>query len=516
MLRQIASVGSFTLLSRISGFIRDIVIASVLGAGWMADAFVVAQRLPNHFRAIFGEGAFNAAFVPAYAKRLEEQGSEAARLFASSLFRILLAFLSLITVLAIVFMPEVVSWLAPGFSADDQKFALAVALTRITFPYLLFVSLVTLLSGMLNAHERFAAAAFAPVLLNLSIIAALLVSWLFPSAAHAAAWGVFGAGILELLLVWLAAARIHILPSMTATSGEQTHKRAIGGFFKALGPAVVGSAGVQLAMFADTIIASLLPTGAVASLYFADRLYQLPVGMIGIAAGTVLLPAMSRHWAAGQPGLAHRAQNQAMALTLALSMPFVIAFVLVPESIMRGLFMRGAFDETAATQAAAVLAAYTVGLPAVVLLRSAVSGFHARSDTTTPVIASFAGIAVNIALKIMLARSWGAAGLAFATAMGAWINFGLLVFFAVRRGWMVPDATLGRWAIAIGLSACVMFALLQASLPLVAQWSGQWAGARNEMELAGLAAIGLGAYALPLLVMVKLLRLDPRLARQTS
>ena len=516
MFRQIASVGSFTLLSRISGFVRDIVIASVLGAGWMADAFVVAQRLPNHFRAIFGEGAFNAAFVPAYAKRLEEQGSEAARLFASSLFRILLAFLSLITVLAIVFMPEVVSWLAPGFSADSQKFALAVALTRITFPYLLFVSLVTLLSGMLNAHERFAAAAFAPVLLNLSIIAALMVSWLFPSAAHAAAWGVFGAGILELLLVWLAAARIHILPSMTATSGEQTHKRAIGSFFKALGPAVVGSAGVQLAMFADTIIASLLPTGAVASLYFADRLYQLPVGMIGIAAGTVLLPAMSRHWAAGQPDLAHRAQNQAMALTLALSMPFVIAFVLVPEAIMRGLFMRGAFDETAATQAAAVLAAYTVGLPAVVLIRSAVSGFHARSDTTTPVIASFAGIAVNIALKIMLARSWGAAGLAFATAMGAWINFGLLVIFAVRRGWMVPDATLGRWAIAIGLSACVMFALLQASLPLVAQWSGQWAGARNEMELAGLAAIGLGAYALPLLVMVKLLRLDPRLARQTS
>jgi len=512
MFRQIASVGSFTLLSRTSGFVRDIVIASVLGAGWMADAFVVAQRLPNHFRAIFGEGAFNAAFVPAYAKQLEEQGSQAARLFASSLFRILLAFLSLITVLAIVFMPEVVGWLAPGFSADGQKFTLAVTLTRITFPYLLFVSLVTLLSGMLNAHERFAAAAFAPVLLNLSIIAALLVSWLFPSAAHAAAWGVFGAGILELLLVWLAAARIHILPSMTATSGEQTHKRAIGGFFKALGPAVVGSAGVQLAMFADTIIASLLPTGSVASLYFADRLYQLPVGMIGIAAGTVLLPAMSRHWAAGQPDLAHRAQNQAMALTLALSMPFVIAFVLVPEAIMRGLFMRGAFDASAASQAAAVLAAYTVGLPAVVLIRSAVSSFHARSDTTTPVIASFAGIAVNIVLKILLAQSWGAAGLAFATAIGAWINFGLLILFAVRRGWMVPDATLGRWALAIGLSACLMFALLQASLPMVAQW----ASARNEIELAGLAAIGLGAYALPLLVMVKLLRLDPHLTRKKT
>ena len=513
MFRQIASVGSFTLLSRISGFVRDIVIASVLGAGWMADAFVVAQRLPNHFRAIFGEGAFNAAFVPAYAKRLEDQGSQAARYFASSLFRILLAFLSLITALAIVFMPDVVGWLAPGFSADGEKFALAVALTRITFPYLLFVSLVTLLSGMLNAHERFAAAAFAPVLLNLSIIGALLVNWLFPSAAHAAAWGVFVAGLLELLLVWIAAARIHILPSLLVTGGGSDHKQAIGGFFKALGPAVIGSAGVQLAMFADTIIASLLPTGAVASLYYADRLYQLPVGMIGIAAGTVLLPAMSRHWAAGQPDLAHRAQNQAMAMTLALSMPFVIAFVLVPEAIMRGLFMRGAFDASAASQAAAVLAAYTVGLPAVVLIRSAVSSFHARSDTTTPVIASFAGIAVNILLKIMLARSWGAAGLAFATAMGAWINFGLLVTLAVRRGWMVPDSTSGRWVLAIGLSALVMFGLLQISLPMVVQWSGQWASARNEMELAGLAAIGLGAYALPLLVMVKLLRLDPRLTR---
>lgn len=516
MLRQIASVGSLTLLSRISGFVRDIVIASVLGAGWMADAFVVAQRLPNHFRAIFGEGAFNAAFVPAYAIQLEDRGSQAARLFASSLFRILLGFLSLLTLLAIVFMPQVVAWLAPGFSADPQKFGLAVALTRITFPYLLFVSLVTLLSGMLNAHERFASAAFAPVLLNLSIIAALLASVLFPSAAHAAAWGVFAAGVLELLLVWIAAARINILPSLLAASTDKDDKKAIGGFFKALGPAVVGSAGVQLAMFADTIIASLLPTGAVASLYYADRLYQLPVGMIGIAAGTVLLPAMSRHWAAGQTDRAHQAQNRAMAMTLALSMPFMIAFLLVPDAIMRGLFMRGAFDATAASNAASVLAAYTVGLPAVVLIRSAVSSFHARSDTTTPVIASFAGIAVNILLKILLAQSWGAAGLAFATAIGAWINVGLLVILAVKRDWMAPDGTTGRWVLAIGLSACVMFGLLQASLPMVSQWSGQWVSTRDEMELIGLAVIGLGAYALPLLVLVKVLRLDPRLRNRNS
>ena len=187
MLRQIVSVGSLTLISRISGFIRDIVLASLLGAGLAADAFVVAQRLPNHFRAIFGEGAFNAAFVPSYARILAQQGQSEAHRFASHLLRILTLSLIAITALAMIFMPEVVQLLAPGFSANPEKFTLAVNLTRITFPYLLFISLVTLFSGILNAHDRFASAAFAPVLLNVSIIIALLSSVYFPDAAHAAA-----------------------------------------------------------------------------------------------------------------------------------------------------------------------------------------------------------------------------------------------------------------------------------------------------------------------------------------
>jgi putative peptidoglycan lipid II flippase len=510
MIRQIASVGVLTLVSRISGFVRDIVIASLLGAGLMADAFVVAQRLPNHFRAIFGEGAFNAAFVPAYAKRLEESGPDAAKLFASSLMRIMLVFLTVVCGLAIWFMPQVVTWLAPGFADDPEKFALAVALTRITFPYLLFVSLVTLVSGILNAHEHFATAAFAPVLLNLSIIAGLLCAWLFPSAAHAAAWGVFVAGLLELALVLIDAARLGILPSVTATSAESAHHGAIKAFFKALGPAVIGSAGVQLAMFADTIIASLLPTGAVSSLYYADRLYQLPVGMIGIAAGTVLLPAMSRHWAAKRIDAAHKAQMQAMALTLALSMPFMVAFLMVPDAIMRGLFMRGAFDAEAAIASAHVLSAYTVGLPAVVLIRSAVASFHARSDTSTPVMASFAGIGVNIGLKILLAPTWGAAGLAFATAIGAWINFGLLVILALRRDWMAPDAALGRWLVAILMASGLMLAALLLGQASITQWGGQMAAAQKEWALGGLACLGLVSYGLPMLALIKLMGLRPR------
>lgn len=508
MLRHIASVGSLTLLSRITGFVRDIVLASLLGAGLAADAFVVAQRLPNHFRAIFGEGAFNAAFVPGYARLLEQQGLPAAQRFAARLLRILVLALVLITAVCMLFMPQMVSLLAPGFSAYPEKFALAVTLTRITFPYLLFISLVTLFSGILNAHERFASPAFAPVLLNLSMIAALLASTLFPDAAHAAAWGVFIAGILELLLVVADAKRAGLVPPIKAISQDETQQKSMGGFWKALGPGVIGSAGVQLAMFADTIIASLLPTGAVASLYYADRLYQLPVGMIGIAAGTVLLPTMTKFWAAGQDHDAHHAQNQAMALTLLFSAPFMIAFLMVPETIMRGLFMRGAFDSEAARAAGSVLAAYTTGLPAIVLIRSAVASFHARGDTRTPVIATFIGLGVNISLKIMLADPWGASGLALATAIGAWINFGLLVALAMARDWMSPDAELGRWMAAITTAAGVMALTIQGIGTPIHQISQTVQSGQNETELAILALSGLSAYLLPLYLFIRLFNLS--------
>ena len=508
MLRQIASVGSLTLISRISGFVRDIVLASLLGAGLAADAFVVAQRLPNHFRAIFGEGAFNAAFVPSYARILEQNGQAEAHRFASHLLRILTLSLIAITALAMIFMPQVVQLLAPGFSANPEKFTLAVNLTRITFPYLLFISLVTLFSGILNAHDRFASPAFAPVLLNISIIVALLLSVYFPDAAHAAAWGVFIAGILEFLLVLFDAQRSALVPSLRSMPRNETQQKSMSAFWSALGPGVIGSAGVQLAMFADTIIASLLPTGAVSSLYYADRLYQLPVGMIGIAAGTVLLPTMAKHWASGNDAEAHRAHNQAMALTLLLSAPFLIAFLMVPGTIMRGLFMRGAFDSDAARAAGSVLAAYTTGLPAVVLIRSAVSSFHARGDTRTPVIAAFTGIAVNVGLKVMLADPWGASGLALATAIGAWINFGLLVALAMARDWMAPDAKLGRWLLAIVVAALIMALALQSVGTPIRQFSRALPHWKNEIELLCLALSGLFAYLIPLFLLIRFFKLS--------
>src|SRR5918912_43660 len=451
MLRHILSVGGWTLVSRVTGFARDVVIAAVMGVGPVADAFVVALRLPNHFRAIFGEGAFNAAFVPAYA-RAQEADAAKARDFADRVFALMLAVQVVLLVAALLGMPWVVRLLAPGFADDPQKFALAVTLTRITFPYLLFVTLVTLLSGLLNAHERFAAAAAAPVLLNVSMVAALALAFLFSTAGHAAAWGVAAAGVLEFLLVWADARRAGIAPGLRRPRLDETLKR----FFNALGPAVVGSAGIQIAMFADTIIASFLPTGAVSSLYYADRLYQLPVGVIGIAAGTVLLPEMSRRVAAGDTAGAHGAQNRAFGFTLALAGPFAVAFLLVPELIMAALFRRGAFDMAAAERAGAVLAAYAAGLPAVVLIRSAVASFYARADTLTPVIAALVAVAVNVALKLVLMRPFGVVGLALATAAGAWVNVALLFGLAWRRDWTAPSAALGRTLAAVAAASLIL------------------------------------------------------------
>jgi putative peptidoglycan lipid II flippase len=468
-----------------------VVIAATMGTGPVADAFVVALRLPNHFRAIFGEGAFNAAFIPTYARLREAEGDAAAGTFADRIFTLMLMVQVVLLVAALAFMPAVVQLLAPGFAADPVRFDLAVNLTRITFPYLLFVTLVTLVSGILNAHGRFATAAAAPILLNLSLIGALALAFSFPSAGHAAAWGVAIAGVLEFVLVWVDARRHRIAPLPARPRGGP----AMRAFFRTLGPAVIGSAGVQIAMFADTIIASFLPTGAVSSLYYADRLYQLPVGVIGIAAGTVLLPEMSRRVAAGDVEGAHRAQNRAVGFTLALAAPCAVAFLAAPDLVMSALFQRGAFDADAARRAGAVLAAYAVGLPAVVLIRSAVASFYARADTTTPLIASLSAVGINVLLKIALMAPFGVVGLAFATAIGAWTNLLLLGLLAWRRGWTAPSPALGRIVIGVlaGSVAVTVFAML-ARQP-IAEQARRFGAIADEVTLAGLALGGLLIYA---------------------
>jgi putative peptidoglycan lipid II flippase len=499
MFRKILSVGGWTLVSRATGFVRDVMMAAVMGAGPIADAFVVAFRLPNHFRAIFGEGAFNAAFVPSYGRIRQVEGDAPARTFADRVFALLL--LSQIVLLVAVFagMPAFVRLLAPGL--DPATFDLAVTLTRITFPYLLMITLVTLISGMLNAHDRFWAAAAAPILLNLAMIATLALAYLFPTAGHAAAWGVTISGVLQLTLVWWDARRAGIAPRPERPRRD----RELGLFFRRLGPAVLGSAGVQVAMFADTIIASTLPAGALSALYYAERLYQLPLGVVGIAAGTVLLPEMTRRIAAGEPERAHAAQNRAIGFTLALAAPCAVAFVLIPDLIMTALFQRGAFDAAAASRSGAVLAAYSLALPAAVLVRSVVASFYSRGDTKTPLYASLAGIALNVALKIVLTPALGVVGLALGTAAGIWLNVGLLWILAWRRDWSAPSGQLGR-TLATILAGCAFLALSimlsRGSLAAALAILGPLAPIAT---LAGLAAGGAVLYGAALLAGFRLL-----------
>jgi putative peptidoglycan lipid II flippase len=495
MYKSLISVGGLTLLSRGAGFARDVLLGAVLGAGLLADAFFVAQRLPNHFRTIFGEGAFNSAYVPSYARVLHSEGLARARLFSGQILLGLLASLILVVALAFAFTATLIDVLAPGFRADPEKFALTVTLTRITFPYLLFITLVTLQSGTLNAHGRFAAAAFAPVLMNLSMIVFLGMAFLFVNAGMAASWGLTVSGVLQLGLTSAAAHRAGIFERFAGPAMANHIKR----FLVTLVPAVIGSAGTQIALFADTIISSMLPTGAVSSIYYADRIYQLPLGVIGIAAGTVLLPEMSKLFAAGNRSGALHAQNRTMALSLALTAPFFIAFIMIPDVIMRGVFQRGAFTRQAATASAAVLTAYGLGLIAIVLLRSAVASFQAQGDTRTPMLIALAAVAINVALKIVLFKPFGAPGLATATAAGAWVNLLLLCFFAIRRGAMKVDLFLWKTATAVTTASFILavFALFAAApVQRIAAGFGHFG---NVFELLFLGLAGALVYALVLI-----------------
>src|SRR5580658_17585 len=484
MIGKILTVGGYTLVSRLTGFLRDVMLAAIIGAGPVADAFFVAFRLPNHFRAIFAEGAFNAAFIPAYARVRTQGGPQAAKLFSDRIFTLLLATQIVLLALALIFTPQAIDLLAPGFSREPEQFTLAVSLTRITFPYLLLITLVTLWGGILNAMNRFSAAAAAPILLNVAMMATLALAAFFPSAGHAAAWGVLISGVLQAVLVGGATWRAGVMPSFHALTWDEDVRR----FFKALIPATIGSAGTQLALFADTIIASFLTAGALSALYYADRIDQLPIGVIGIAVGTVLVPEMTSRVSSGDHAGARSAQNRAIEFALLLAVPCVVAFIVIPN-----MFMRGAFNAEDAHAAAMTLVAYTIGLIPFVLIRSVVAPFLARGDTLTPVKAALTGTAVNIAFKIALMGSLAQVGLALATAIGAWINFILVLWFAGRAGLIAADATLKSSLIKLAAAGVAFAVFLLIASPVVTSLLSSMSRFRHESELLVLAVLS-GAF----------------------
>lgn len=510
MFKQFASVGGLTLVSRLSGFARDIIMAYVLGAGRLADAFLVAFRIPNHFRAIFAEGAFNAAYIPTYARIQVEEGAGSAQKFYAQLFSMLIASQVLLLLVAWLFMPQVIDLLAPGYRAEPAKFALALHLTRITFPYLACIVLVTLHSATLNANQHFAAAAFAPILLNVCIGTCLALAFLFPNAAYAASFGVLIAGMVQMAFIMVVLRRTGFSEKLAWPRWDADMAR----FFRILGPAVIGSAGVQIAIFADTIIASTLGDGAQASINYADRLYLLPVGVIGVAAGTVLLPEMSRRFANKDASGAFGAQNMTLGVTLALTAPFFVAFLMIPDLLLKAAFMRGRFNVGDAFAASRVLFAYALGLLALVSIRPVVAGFQATGDLKTPMYISLTAVVVNVAFKLVLVRHLGAAGLAAATAMGAWINVSLLAIFAYRRRLFQPDGRLLA-LLAATLNAAIWLAgwLVWATGPLgslTAPLHG-WAAPLQVIALAGGGGVIYGGL---LLAQLRIMHVEvPLLAR---
>jgi putative peptidoglycan lipid II flippase len=491
MLGRIFTVGGYTLLSRLTGFARDIMLAAILGATPLADAFFVAFRLPNSFRAIFAEGAFNTAFIPAYAHVHGKGGETSARLFASRIFTLL--FVSQVILLAVVwlFTPQAMSLLAPGFTQDPAQRHLAIELTRITFPYLLLMTMVTLYGGMLNVMHRFASAAAASIFLNISMMATLALAAWFPTAGHAAAWGVLISGFLQYFLLAGDLASHGGLPRFAPLKLDDD----VRAFFRAIGPATLGSMGTQVAVFADTIIATFLAAGALSALYYAERIYQLPIGVIGIAIGTVLLPEMSRRITADDHSGAMASQRRAFEFTLLSSVPFVAAFITVPDVIMRAVFVRGAFTTADAAAAGATLAAYAVGLIPFVTIRSAVATFYARRDTATPVKASLTGLAINVFLKILLMGSLAQVGLAFATAVGAWINLLLVLGFAVRAGYLEFDREFVGALAKFAVTGVVLAAALWLAAKFATARLAQLGALHDVTLLLLLIAVGAVVYA---------------------
>ena len=498
LFRRFATVSGYTGLSRILGLVRDVLFAKYLGDSDVADAFFVAFRLPNMFRRIFAEGAFNAAFVPLFSRRMEEDGPAEAKVFAEQALAVLLAALVVLTVVAMAAMPWLMYVLAWGFDGDSDKFDLAVELTRITFPYLLFISLAALLGGLLNALYRFSAAAAAPLLLNIFFIVALAV--VIPRSdqpGHVLAWAVAAAGIAQFLLLIFAAGRAGMslrLPRPRLTPGIRS-------LWRLMVPGILSAGVLQLNLVVTNLIASF-EQGAVSKLYYADRLYQLPLGLIGIGLGVVLLPELSRKLRGGAPQEAMASLNRGLELAMLLTVPATVALLIMPWPIVVVLYERGAFDRATSDATALAAMAFASGLPAYVLIKVFQPGYFAREDTVTPLKISAVSMLVNVvfALALFFYFDMGVAGLALATAIAAWVNVSLLIVGLRRSDFLELDPRNRRRLPRIVAASLIMGAVLWFLQRGLEGWfdAGLWTAIVALMILvgSGLAVYGICAMAL--------------------
>lgn len=430
--KAISTIGGLTMLSRVLGFAREMVMARVLGANMIADAFLVAFRLPNTFRRFFGEGAFSAGFVPLFSQRYHgEGGLEEARRFSEEVLAVFLPVLLLFTLIGQIAMPAMVWLLASGYAGEPDKFDLTVWLSRLTFPYLMLISLVSLYSGVLNSMHRFAAAAFAPALLNLAMLVALLfVREGGAATAQALALAVVAGGVIQLALVWWSARKAGI--SLRLRRPRMTP--GVRQFFRVVIPATFAAGVYQISILIDTQFVSYLAAGSMAHLNYADRLNQLPLGIIGTALGTAILPSISKYVDQGRPEEAQRIQNQAVDMGMLLTLPAAVAFAAAGVPLVTALFRGGEFTAQDAVITGNTLALLALGLPAYVLVKVFTPGFFAREDTKTPLRIALWVLGANIILNFALVPFFGLYGLAIALMLTAWLNCALLYGILNRRG----------------------------------------------------------------------------------
>ena len=490
LLRSVATIGSFTMASRVLGLVRDVLISNVVDKS-VTDAFFVAFTFPNLFRRLFAEGAFNAAFVPQFARRLTNEGRAAALRFGEEVAGVMTAWLLAFTALTIFAMPWLMTVIGWGFIDEPEKFALTVELSRVTFPYLMFMALTAMLAGMLNSVDRFAAAAAAPILLNLMFIGALtmLALGVLPLPGQALAWSVALAGFLQFVWLAYACAREGImvrLPWPRLTPGVRQ-------LFRIMLPAVMGAGAMQINMLINIALATRLPEGSVSYLYYADRLNQLPLGVVGVSVAVALLPLMTRQIRSGDDAGAIDSQNRAIEIALILTVPAAAALIALAEPIVTVIFERGRFTPDMTPATATALTAFVIGLPAYVVTRALTPGFFAREDTITPVKVSVAVVVTSVALALVLMPFLRHVGIALATAVTAWMNAGLLAMILHRRGLFTVDRRLRRKIPRILLSAGLMGA---AVWWVAGQLAGPLAGPfwQQVPALGAIVVLGMAIY----------------------
>ena len=490
LLKALATISSMTLMSRILGFVRDFVIARAFGAGMATDAFFVAFRLPNLLRRMFAEGAFSQAFVPILAEYKNKRGAEEARRLADHVATLLFLVLLAVTLLGIAITPALIVISAPGFAADAAKFELTVALTRIAFPYILFISLVSLAGGILNTWSRFAVPAFTPVLLNLAFIGmALFAAPYFDPPVLALAWAVFLGGILQLGLQLPFLARIGMLPRFAFTLRDEGVNRIL----KLMLPALLGVSVSQISLLINTIFASFLPSGSVSWLYYADRLMEFPAGLLGVALGTILLPSLSRHHADGNGREFSGLLDWGLRLTFLLTLPAALALALLAVPLLATLFNYGAFQADDVMKTRDALVAYSVGLTGLILVKVLAPGFYARQDIRTPVKIALVTLAATQLMNLAFVFWLRHAGLALSIGLASCLNAALLWHGLRRSGDYVPQPGWASFTLKLLVALAAMGAVLWFGSGPESAWIGAPAGMR-VLRLIAVVAGGAAAY----------------------